>query len=95
MNDNELKELALDVIETYAAVSLDDNFDASEITEETYLGVVYSDLIYSEVVKPTEEGLKIINVAKTELGKLYEELEAAEEDFDDEDYEDDFDEDEE
>lgn len=64
MTEDQIKELALDVAETYFVLALDEDFDGTQINEQVFLGISYSNLIAKDVAMPTEDGLALVEAAK-------------------------------
>jgi hypothetical protein len=70
MTEEQIKELALDVVENYFALTLNDDFDSTQINEQVFLGIVYANLVTENAAMPTEDGLALIETAKESLEKF-------------------------
>lgn len=69
-SSNEPKKLAAKIAENYELVSSSPNFDAEDITEEAFLGIVYSELTQKDAVNLSDSGIEIMKKAETFLREI-------------------------
>lgn len=70
----EAEKICAEVLETYSSIMMSDDFDPSNISENTFLGIAYAVLVSENAAIPTIEGLQVISSSKQSLIALEAEL---------------------
>lgn len=74
-SENDIKQLARKITESYELASSSSSFDSEQITQEAFLGIVYSELTLKGAVNASDSGIEIMKKAERSLREISQQAE--------------------